>query len=179
MTGRKILFHLHLFKNAGTSIDRILKQNFESRWMAYDETNAGSIICTDQFEQIIHAHPRIEAFSSHQVVPPLPDTQLFVFPIVFIRHPIERLKSAYLFEWKKQLGLDTPKGSLSEYVKDKLQNRRRNAIEEFQTMRLSNAGRKNFQNIELQSDKELLDRAKDFLDQLPCCLLYTSDAADE
>lgn len=168
MSQRKIILHLHLFKNAGTSIDRILSENFGSRWMAYDCEQPGTIMCAEQFEEVIHAHPGIEAFSSHQLVPPLPDMNVFVFPIVFIRHPVERIKSAYLFEWKKQGGLDFPKGTLQEYIDSKLQNRRRNVIEDFQTMRLSNAGKKNFQNIDKFSDSELLERAKSFLDHIPC-----------
>ena len=168
MSQRKIILHLHLFKNAGTSIDRILSENFGSRWMAYDGEQPGEILCAERFEEVILAHPEIEAFSSHQLVPPLPDTDLFVFPIVFIRHPIERIKSAYLFEWKKQGGLDVPKGTLQEYIDSKLVMRRRNVIENFQTMRLSNTSRKNFQNIDNYSDCELLERAKSFLDQIPC-----------
>lgn len=159
---------MHLFKNAGTSIDRILKQNFGSQWMSYDEDQSGKIICSNQFEKVVRVHQNIQAFSSHQLVPPFPNNEFTVFPIVFIRHPLERIKSAYLFEWKKQLGLDSPRGSLQEYIDEKLQHRRRNVIEEFQTMRLSNSGRTNFQNIDQYSDCDLLDRAKKLLNQLPC-----------
>lgn len=168
MKQRKVIVHLHLFKNAGTSIDSILKRNFGARWMSYDEDQSGKIICSTQFEEVVRAHQDIEAFSSHQLVPPFPDDDIAVFPIVFIRHPLERIKSAYLFEWKKQLGLDSPKGSLRQYIDEKLQHRRRNVIEDFQTMRLSNTGRKTFQNIDQCSDSDLLDRARKFLSQLPC-----------
>jgi hypothetical protein len=80
------------------------------------------------------------AVSSHQAVPSLPDRHLQVFPIVFLRHPIDRAYSAHLFEWKKQAGSEAPKGSFEEYVKEKFAQRRKSAIEEFQTLHLANRG---------------------------------------
>jgi hypothetical protein len=53
-------------------------------------------------EEFILDHPHGAAFSSHQVVPPLPARQLQVLPIVFLRHPIDRAYSAYLFEVQKE-----------------------------------------------------------------------------
>jgi len=39
---RTILIHYHLFKNAGTSLDAVLKENFGDKWITreFDRKNA-------------------------------------------------------------------------------------------------------------------------------------------
>jgi len=130
---RNVIVHYHLFKNAGSSVDQLLKMNFSDQWMAFDG-----------------------------------ETQIDVnvYPIVFLRDPIDRIKSAYLFEWKKQLGLDAPKGTLEEYIKEKFTHKRRNSIEEFQTIRLSNTHSDRFHDIAHVSDEELLENAQTFIQSL-------------
>ena len=164
---RRVLAHYHLFKNAGSSVDQLLQNNFGDQWMSYDRTEGRSVICTEEFQEILEKHPEIQAFSSHQLIPPLPMQDIQVFPIIFIRDPIDRIRSAYLFEWQKQLGLDAPKGTFTEYVESKLTIRRKNAIEEFQTLRLSNIDQTRYQNFDNLDDSEILSRAKRFIDELP------------
>ncbi len=163
---RNIIVHYHLFKNAGSSIDQLLKMNFADKWMAYDGDTSNAIISSEQLEKLVVDNPDIEAFSSHQIVPPIPELDANVYPIVILRDPIDRIKSAYLFEWQKQLGLDTPKGTLEEYIKEKFKNKRHNPIEEFQTIRLSNQHRDRFHNISNLEDDELLENAKNFISSL-------------
>ncbi|OED42355.1 hypothetical protein AB833_06800 [Chromatiales bacterium (ex Bugula neritina AB1)] len=163
---RNIIVHYHLFKNAGSSVDQLLKQNFNDRWMTYDGTHAGAIIVADELQGLIADNPDIEAISSHQIVPPLPQVEANVYPIVFLRDPIDRIKSAYLFEWKKQLGTDTPKGTLESYIKEKFALRRKNSIEEFQTLRLSNTQSDQFHQFNTVDDNELLERATQFIESL-------------
>jgi hypothetical protein len=168
MTLRKIVVHIHLFKNAGTSVDNILKRNFGPRWMSHDDEVPGHIICANQFNELVRSNPAVEAFSSHQVVPPLPDDSISIFPIVFIRHPIERVLSAYNFEWKTQKGLCTPEGELGRYIEEKMLKKRRNIIENFQTFRLSNTNIDRFHNVDKFDDYVLLDQAKEFIKKIPC-----------
>ena len=163
---RNVIVHYHLFKNAGSSIDHLLKFNFGDKWMAYDSDSANGVIPCQDLEKLIADNPDVDAFSSHQIVPPLPQIEGNVYPIVILRDPIDRVKSAYLFEWKKQLGLEEPKGTLEEYIKNKFSNKRRNSIEEFQVIRLSNQYRDRFQNHSNINDDELLDAAKKFIESL-------------
>src|SRR6184192_3254912 len=138
MAKRKVIIHYHIFKNAGTSVDRMLKESLGERWVSWDTDDPGAKISPAEMEAFLLERPEIVAVSSHQVVPPLPTRQLDVFPIIFIRQPIDRAYSAYLFEWKKQKGSDTPVGEFEEYVHDKFRYPRKNAIEDFQTLHLAN-----------------------------------------
>lgn len=96
---RLIVFHYHLFKNAGTSVDRILKDNFSGQW-----------VTKEFFDYPVHGH-HVEvgnwikedrnkiSFSSHTAFGPVPKcSDVDIYSVIFIRHPIERLWSAYQFE---------------------------------------------------------------------------------
>lgn len=165
---RKIFVHYHLFKNAGTSIDSMLKKSFGDRWENYDLPAAGAKISPNQLQERIESKPDLLAISSHQIVPPLIKGDIDVFPLLFIRHPIDRVKSAYLFEWQKQLGLDTPKGTLAEYVTEKLSSYRQNAIEEFHVLRFANRGYASHTPSKDLTDDQRLENAKAFINGLPC-----------
>ncbi len=164
-TVRNVIVHYHLFKNAGTSIDHLLRRNFPDRWMSYDGETPGCIIAASELARLIDDNPGHVAFSSHQIVPPLPVVDANIFPIVFLRDPIDRIKSAYLFEWKKQLGLDQPKGSLVEFIQQKFTYVRKSSVEDFQAIRMSNADSSEFVGT-AGSDDEILDRACSFISSL-------------
>jgi len=164
---RNVIVHYHLFKNAGSSIEHLLKFNLGDQWLAYDSDSANGIIPSTDLEKLITDNPDKVAFSSHQIIPPLPQIDGNIYPIVILRDPIDRVKSAYLFEQKKQLGLEEPKGTLEDYIKEKFRNKRQNSIEEFQTLRLSNKFKDRFQNHEKISDEELLENARAFIESLP------------
>ncbi len=98
---RKIIFHYHLFKNAGTSVDEMLKANFGERWVTR-EFPAGHGVNQIQVAEWIREQPEAVAFSSHTALFPLPRARgMQVFPIIFVRHPIDRIASAYAFERKQ------------------------------------------------------------------------------
>lgn len=162
-TKRKIILHYHIFKNAGTSIDRMLRQSFGNRWMNIDRPNPGERISASEMEQLILDRPDTIAFSSHQVVPPLPSHHLDVFPIVFLRHPIDRAYSAYLFEWQKQKQAEQPIGKFEDYVLEKFKLRRRNAIEDFQVFHLANNGYDRKRPAPNLSDEDILQNSREFL----------------
>jgi hypothetical protein len=164
---RKVIVHYHIFKNAGTSVDRMLKESLGERWVSWDTPNPGGKISPAEMEAFLLERPQLLAVSSHQVVPPLPDRELKVFPIVFLRHPVDRAYSAWLFEWGKQAGLEKPKGTFDEYVKEKLAQRRKSAIEEFQTLHLANRGYEGRAPAPKLDDEALLDNAKSFVLSLP------------
>lgn len=166
-TRRKVILHYHVFKNAGTSIDQMLKASLGERWAQWDKEDPGAKISPKEMEEYILDHPDLVAFSSHQVVPPLPSKHLDIYPIVFIRHPIDRAYSAYLFEWKKQKGGSEPVDSFDAYVTQALQHRRKSAIEDFQTVHFANRGYESRRAAADLGDEELLGNAKGFLKSLP------------
>ena len=114
---RKIILHYHLFKNAGTSIDHILKQNFgERHWHnqefpGHQQTLAilSGRSSSKLVEEWLHAHPDVRILSSHTAVMPLPNIPTAtIFPIVFVRHPLIRLQSSFAFERQQfHCGRDT------------------------------------------------------------------------
>jgi len=107
MTQRTVIAHLHLFKNAGTSVEEGLKSHFENRWLSYDKDGAGSRVSFPELVDELRGKPQIEAVSSHQLRPPLVgDEEFRLLPLLFLRHPIDRIRSAYAFE--RTQGADSP-----------------------------------------------------------------------
>lgn len=93
---RPIIIHYHFFKNAGTSVDAILKRNFGAGWTSREYPPRATSNAAREF---LIANPQIVALSSHTLPLPPPDIpDAEILPILFIRHPLDRLKSAYLFE---------------------------------------------------------------------------------
>ena len=69
---KNIILHYHLFKNAGSSIDKILENSFEEKWRSYDNSNPSQILTTTTITALIDNLSEITAWSSHQIVPPIP-----------------------------------------------------------------------------------------------------------
>jgi len=168
---RNVIVHYHLFKNAGSSIDSILKESFGDRWHSFDPENSSGKYHSVELGDIIESNKEKDAFSSHCIVPPLPSGDFTVHPIVVLRDPISRVMSAYLFEWKKQMGLDSPKGTLTEYIQDKFSKPRANAIEDFQTIRLSVTDVERTAPRFNRHDEQILADAIDFVTSLPTLCL--------
>ena len=98
MTNRAVICHYHIFKNSGTSFDRVLTENFGTQHIIFDGPFSYSHIYQDQLGIIIERNPEAKAFSSHQISLPTPSSVNFrVIPAVFVRHPLLRIRSVYLF----------------------------------------------------------------------------------
>lgn len=101
---RKVILHYHLFKNAGTSLDAAFKENFseaEGEWVTKEFPNQPAAN-REQVRQWILDNEQAKCFSSHTALLPQPNyADIEVFPVIFVRHPIDRIASAYSFE-KKQ-----------------------------------------------------------------------------
>lgn len=94
----KLLLHYHFFKNAGTSVDSALKRNFGALWINI-EFQGPPVTHAEKIQAFILENPSLLAISSHTLLSPVPVIAgLTVLPILFIRHPVDRLKSAYEFE---------------------------------------------------------------------------------
>jgi hypothetical protein len=96
-TKRQVVIHYHFFKNAGTSIDQAFRQIFEERWIEVEVTQPRDL------SDFIEKHPGHVVFSSHSALFPVPQIAgTAIFPIVFIRHPLDRIQSIYKFERQQQ-----------------------------------------------------------------------------
>ncbi len=95
---RPIIIHYHLYKNAGTSVDAILQSNFGDDWVEVETQNGQKLSRTD-LETFIQENKNLKAISSHTAEITLPDIpDIMPIPIIFFRHPIDRIRSVYAFE---------------------------------------------------------------------------------
>ena len=121
---RTIILHYHLFKNAGTSVDAILKRNFGDAWVTREFPGEGGNN-TALVEQWIRDTPDAVAYSSHTMMGPIPQVDgVQVISLMLLRDPIERIKSAYRFErtqdadtWGAQLAKEH---DFEGYVRERL-----------------------------------------------------------
>ena len=165
---RNIIVHYHLFKNAGSSVDHLLKTAYgNEQWVNHDPGEPPHLVSSNALLEFIEQNKNLKAMSSHMLVPPLPFTEgLAVHPIVFIREPITRIMSAYLFEWQKQKGTEKPIGTLAEYIHSKFSVPRASAIEDFQCLRLGNKNPELTHSDSTRPDEEILQDAKDLLESM-------------
>jgi len=137
---RCVIFHHHLFKNAGTSVDVALRKSFGPRWRTVE--GDGREITVEDLSRLLHDEPDLCAISSHTFRPPftLPG-DIRLLPIVLLRHPLDRVRSAYEFE-RQQIS-DTFGAVLAKqhdfagYVAALLARPGDRSIRDFQTNKLS------------------------------------------
>lgn len=143
---RNIIIHSHIFKNAGTTFDYILQNNFKDKFI--DHRDDADILKGK--EKYLYAYLKensnINAFSSHSIHFHPEDTSEFKFhQIYFIRHPIERVMSVYNFE-KKQGSTISLGGKMAntlnfnDYVKWRMQEDVPATIRNIHTIFLSGSG---------------------------------------
>ena len=98
MKKRNVLLHYHIFKNAGTTFERVLDENYGNRHITFDGPFSFSSVNQDQLSTIIQRHPEAIACSSHQIHLPAPTSISFrPIPVIFMRHPLLRIRSIFLF----------------------------------------------------------------------------------
>ncbi|MEM9966711.1 MAG: hypothetical protein AAF755_01280 [Pseudomonadota bacterium] len=138
---RRVILHLHLFKNAGTSLDSLLQENFPGRWVTR-EFSMGNGENTDDVQSWILDTPKAIAFSSHTIIGPLPSIPgIQIVPVLFLRDPLERIVSAYHFE--RAQDADTygarlaKRHDLAGYVQARLARPGDRQCRNFQTSRLA------------------------------------------
>ena len=111
VTPRPVVIHYHLFKNAGSSIDRALKENFGVTWA---ETESDHRLQPALVAEFLSENPWVSALSSHTATLPLPSVDgIDILPIVMLRHPVDRIRSVYEFERRQDvdgIGANTAKG---------------------------------------------------------------------
>lgn len=104
---KTVIIHHHIFKNAGTTVDWVLKKNFGDDAVQYDQ--AGPQYLSEQdILRVLGGHPNCRSFSSHQShVQRIHAADYRFIDIAFVRHPIDRLRSVYDF-YQSSPQLTTP-----------------------------------------------------------------------
>ena len=153
MAEKNILLHVHIFKNAGSSFDDAIKRFFGDTFV--DHRDDSDIVKgkMEYLEEYLNTHQEIRAFSSHSIyfLPKNTDTYNF-FPVYFLRHPIDRIRSVYSFE-KKQIPATTQGSkkakelSFQDYVSWYMEDTSPATIRNLQTIFLSGE-RSNALNID-------------------------------
>lgn len=137
---RNVILHYHLFKNAGTSLDHTLKENFGDGWHEHEGPGPGWR--AEDVTEYLRQNPEIVVLSSHTALLPPPELlNATVYPVIFIRHPIDRIRSIYEFERKQiadTLGARMAKEvDLAGYIRWRLQRKGDRTIRNFQAYRLA------------------------------------------
>ncbi len=137
-----VVLHYHLFKNAGTSVDEMLKANFGEQWAQIEFEDVPAPRRSAALEAFLAGMPLLRALSSHTAnlpVPALAGRQ--IVPIVMLRHPIDRIRSAYIFERNQKAdthGAQLAKShDFSGYVRSLLDHPTNRQARDFQTYRLA------------------------------------------
>jgi hypothetical protein len=137
--GKPLLIHYHIYKNAGSSVEKNLLDSFGEKWVLYDGSPDAFRLSSDDIAAFAAANPAVCAISSHKARPfRVPMT---FFPILFLRHPIDRARSAYYFAKRDPAQLDHPLArdtSFQGYVNWWL-DRPNSAIRNYQVIHLSQA----------------------------------------
>jgi len=94
---RIVLLHSHIFKNGGTTIDGILKNNFGPNALSLESPD-GNFISPKKIEEIVRNDLTAKSISSHKLpVLSTKNNDTVFIPLVMIREPLDRTKSMYLF----------------------------------------------------------------------------------
>ncbi len=129
MQKRAVICHYHIYKNSGTSFSKLLEANFGDRHVNFDGPIAGFQINQDQLAEILENNPEVISVSSHQIYLPAPSTLNIRFiPALFLRHPLMRIRSIFLFETSgdseasEALGMKDRLASFQTWATERLSN---------------------------------------------------------
>lgn len=168
MSKRTVIVHFHLFKNAGTSVDRILRDNFGARCGTVESENSKKLP-PETLIEFIRANPDLMAVSSHTAMVSLPHyDDVDIVPIFFMRHPIDRIRSAYTFERHQQANTPSAtkakEGDFQHYMDWHFSTGAPGQVSNFHTRRL-----KDFHTFTPNRQTQFFEpRARAALAALPC-----------
>ncbi len=110
---RPVLIHYHVFKNAGTTVESILRENFGSRFCRFEGDEYSTVLTNESLLSFLDSNPNIRALSSHHLRPPKPIAGgIALYDLVLLRHPLDRLASTYDFYRRSAID-DDPLGRMS------------------------------------------------------------------
>lgn len=144
MSGRCIILHGHIFKNAGTTFAWSLQRSFGDRFVDHRDDLAmqqdGGAVLTD----LVQGNGEIAALSSHHLSASLPTIAgIRLVPVYLLREPLQRIRSVYDFERQQQV--DTPgaiaakQNDFSAYVAWRLRDDVSPAVRNYQSLYLAGA----------------------------------------
>jgi hypothetical protein len=165
---RHIVLHNHLFKNAGSTIDWALQQNFRDAFIDHrddEQMRKGAVYLQSYLEENKH----IKALSSHHLTMPLPEIMgVKLLTMMMLRHPIERVTSVYKFE-KEQVSdthpgvINAQKLSLRDYIHWRMRPEVGATIRNFQARKLlppRKLGQEQISDAELSALKNQLSKTE-------------------
>jgi hypothetical protein len=92
------LVHVHIFKNAGTSVMEALARNFGEAFTSFEPTVDQGLLQAPEIADLFQRQPGLHAISSHRTTANLPAVKgRELLPLVLIRHPVARIRSMYQF----------------------------------------------------------------------------------
>jgi len=95
---RFVVVHYHIFKNAGTTVERVLEREFPGRFAQLHGPTADATLDGEDLAAFLKDHPGVQAVTSHHLRYPLPAMRHTVlFDCCFLRHPLDRLDSLYSY----------------------------------------------------------------------------------
>jgi hypothetical protein len=95
---RFVILHYHIFKNAGTAVENLLKSNFGPRFAEFEGDSPDCQLAGRDLVAWLERNPEVQAVSSHQLRYPKPAAPGYVFfDLCFLRDPIDRIRSVYSF----------------------------------------------------------------------------------
>jgi hypothetical protein len=139
---RHLIVHYHIFKNAGSSLDAILRDSFKAAWKGWDPGEPHSVFSARELIDFINQNPQLSAISSHVARPPVPELKdVAIYPIIFVRHPILRVASVYKYERSLKGETEAQRmamnNSFADYVRWRLQPEVEAVVRDFQSIYLS------------------------------------------
>jgi hypothetical protein len=165
---RDVVLHYHLFKNAGVSVDRILRRRLGAeRWAGIEGEFAWSRVTQQEVARLIVERQDLRAVSSHQMrFPPPAIDGVRLHPLFMLREPIDRIGSVFAFERKQPAngnrGAELAHANdLAGYVAWGLEQDLLGGLCNFQTAFLGERGDKN-------RGTAALERAKAVVAETPC-----------
>ena len=95
---RFVVVHYHIFKNAGTTVERILEREFPGCFARIHGPAADATLDAEDLASFLNDHPSVKAVTSHHLRYPAPVMRnAVVFDCCFLRHPLDRLDSLYSY----------------------------------------------------------------------------------
>lgn len=95
---RFVVVHYHIFKNAGTTVERILEREFPGTFARLHGPSSDATLDAEDLTSFLNDHPNVRAVTSHHLRYPAPVTRsAVVFDCCFLRHPLDRLDSLYSY----------------------------------------------------------------------------------
>lgn len=140
---RSIILHHHIFKNAGSTVDAALERQFPGAVGGIEGDTPRSILEPEALFAFIRDNPGLKVVTSHQARPLLTTPEdLDIFPVLFLRHPLDRALSVYEFE-RRQDPASGPGAAMAsrsgfrDYVRWRLEPGHGAVIRNYQTLFLS------------------------------------------